>query len=62
MKKQDPFTHTNFDIKLLKGFDNIFRLRIGRLRVIFEIRKTELLIYVIAIGNRGDIYKKITER
>ncbi len=56
--KQNPFNHTNFDIKPLKGFDNIFRLRIGKFRIIFEIKKTELLIYVIAIGSRGDIYKK----
>ena len=57
--KQNPFDQSKLDIKPLKGFDNMFRLRIGKFRVLFEIRKTELLIYVIAIGSRGEIYKKL---
>jgi mRNA interferase RelE/StbE len=34
-----------------------WRLRVGGWRVICEIVKKELIIYVLKIGSRGDIYK-----
>ena len=48
------------DIKILQGYnDNRKRLRVGGWRVIFRYDsdgKVEVL-YIIDIGNRGDIYK-----
>lgn len=38
----------------LKGFQNIFRVRVGDLRVVF--RRTPGEIYIILIGHRKDIY------
>ena len=35
-----------------------FRLRIGSNRVIFEVYKDKIVILVLNIGSRGDIYKK----
>jgi len=56
--KRDPFANLkNFDIKPLKGFENFYRLRIGKFRIIFKIDKSELLILVISAASRGDIYK-----
>ncbi len=34
-----------------------FRLRIGDYRVIYEINDDELVLIVIKIGARGDVYK-----
>ena len=48
---------SKFDIKELKGFNNIFRLRVSKYRIIFEVNGNELLIEVIKAGSRGDIYK-----
>jgi mRNA interferase RelE/StbE len=45
------------DIKKLKGMDEIYRLRVGDLRILFEKNDKELIIIVIDIGNRGQIYK-----
>ena len=45
------------DIKNLKGLDNCFRLRVGSYRVIYLLDNSILVINVIEIGNRGDIYK-----
>jgi len=45
------------DIKKLKGLDEIYRLRVGDFRVIFEKNDNELIVVVIDIGNRGQIYK-----
>ena len=45
------------DIKKLKGMDEVYRLRVGDLRVLFEKNDKELIIFVIDVGNRGQIYK-----
>lgn len=42
--------------KKLKGRDG-YRIRIGHYRVIYEIFDTELLVDVIAVGHRKDIYE-----
>ncbi|BCD62059.1 mRNA interferase RelE/StbE [Nitratiruptor sp. YY08-26] len=46
-----------FDIRELKSFQNVYRLRIGKYRIIFRVLKEELIIEVIKAGSRGDIYK-----
>lgn len=46
-----------YDVKNLKGIKNIKRLRIGSYRALFKIVNDELIILVINIGSRGDIYK-----
>lgn len=46
------------DIKKLKGYDNLLRLRVGNYRIIYSINDGKCIIYVIDIGNRGDIYNR----
>ena len=41
--------------KKLKG-RNGYRIRVGNYRVIYEIFDTELIVDVIAVGHRKDIY------
>lgn len=41
--------------KKLKGRDG-YRIRIGNYRIIYDIFDTELIIDVIALGHRKDIY------
>ncbi|OAA92739.1 MULTISPECIES: type II toxin-antitoxin system RelE family toxin [Clostridium] len=45
------------DVKKLKGMDEIYRLRVGDFRVLFEKNDKELMIIIVEIGNRGQIYK-----
>ena len=45
-------------VKKLVG-DPGYRLRVGEYRVIIEIEKDELIILVIKIGHRKNIYKKL---
>ncbi len=47
------------DVKALIGKQNAFRLRVGDYRIIYEINNTILLITVINVGNRGQIYNRI---
>lgn len=46
-------------IKKLKGYDEVYRYRVGQLRVFFEIKENVLLVLVIGIWSRGDAYKKM---
>ena len=42
----------------MKSKDELYRLRIGRIRFIYEVDKEKVIILVFAGGKRGDIYKK----
>ena len=44
------------DIKKMQG-QEIFRLRIGKIRALFEEKNSEVIILVINIDSRGEIYK-----
>ena len=46
------------DIKTMVGRIDEKRLRVGKYRIIFTVDDGVLLVYVIDIGPRGDIYKK----
>ena len=45
------------DIKALQGYENYYRLRVGDYRIIYTVDNNVLLVRVIEVGNRGDIYK-----
>lgn len=47
----------HLDIKKLTGRDG-FRLRIGKYRAIFEWLSGDLVVHVLNVGPRGEIYKK----
>ena len=38
--------------------DYIYRLRIGSNRALFEVHQDKIIVLVLDIGSRGDIYKK----
>ena len=41
----------------LKGIDRTYRLRVGNFRIIYEIRDAELLVLVLKVGRRRDVYR-----
>lgn len=49
--------HPHGSIKL-KGSDNLYRLRVGNFRIIYEPNEKEVKIFVLDIGDRKNIYKK----
>ena len=46
------------NIKSLKGYKGLFRLRVGNYRIIYSVDHGKLVVYVLDAGNRGDIYKR----
>jgi len=57
--KLDPFKNNNLDIKKLKGVDSLYRLRIGKIRLVYQVLETELVLLIITAGSRGNIYKNL---
>lgn len=47
----------NGDIKPMSGHENLYRLRVGTFRVLYTIIGDLLIVRVLNIGNRGDVYK-----
>ncbi len=45
------------DIKRLKGY-NLYRMRVGNVRVIYSIQEEIKIITIENIDNRGDVYKR----
>ena len=44
--------------KKLKGSDKDYRVRIGNYRILYSIYDNLLIVEVIKIGHRKDVYKK----
>ncbi len=51
----NPYTEL-LNIKKLRGFDGLFRLRIQDYRMIYSIENDILKIVVVKIGHRRDVY------
>ncbi len=41
----------------LKGEENLFRIRVGPYRIIYTIFDDKLIVLVLEIGDRKDVYK-----
>ena len=52
----DPYAKNN-NVKKLRGREG-YRLRVGNVRVIYDIADDVLMIYVLLAGFRKDIYKE----
>lgn len=69
LQKQDKPTKTRLikaiselpngsDIKRLQGYNNLYRLRVGNMRVLYSIKESLKIISIENIDNRGDVYKR----
>ncbi len=50
----DPWPYGS---KKLSGMESTFRIRVGDYRVIYEIQKNDVIVTVLKIGNRKDVYR-----
>jgi len=55
---QNP-TQIPQNTKILKGYKQVFRTRIGKLRLIYYIDHKNKLVRVLGIDTRGNVYKII---
>ena len=54
--EQEPRPH---GIEKLAGEGNLYRIRTGDWRIIYQIIDRELLVLVLKIGNRRDVYREL---
>ena len=54
---ETPYDRSDLDIKRLRGEKFKWRLHVGDWRIIYSLNEGFLIIEVIKIGNRGDVYK-----
>ena len=47
-----------FGLPLRRNLSGLFKLRVGSYRIIYQIKKSEVLVLVIAIGHRKNIYQE----
>ena len=43
----------------LSGFEDYRRIRVGSFRVVYQVRDNELIIFIIRIADRKDVYKSL---
>jgi mRNA interferase RelE/StbE len=46
----------------LKGRKGAYRLRIGDYRLLYEIHATEIIVYVIGVAHRREVYVRLLRR
>jgi len=47
------------DSKKLQGEDHLYRIRIGDYRVLYMVQDERLIVLVVDVGHRRDIYRTI---
>ncbi|MFC9247278.1 type II toxin-antitoxin system RelE/ParE family toxin [Streptomyces sp. NPDC057136] len=48
---------TAFDTKALQGHPGRWRLRVGDYRAAYTIEDGQLILWVLTVGNRSDVYR-----
>ncbi len=41
------------------GADDIYRVRVGDYRLLYQVHDDVLLVLVVSVRKRGDVYKKL---
>jgi len=55
----DP-RHPDANVKKLAGYEDRYRLRVGDYRVIYDVTDKQLVILVVGVGHRREIYRAIS--
>jgi len=54
--KADPIPYKKYDVKKLIGYENVFRIRMGKLRILYQIDWESRTIIVREIKPRGRVF------
>ncbi|WP_431780732.1 type II toxin-antitoxin system RelE family toxin [Streptomyces chumphonensis] len=54
----DPYRE-DADVKKLAGPSGLYRLRVGNHRVAYQINDGELIVLVVKVGDRRDVYRNL---
>ncbi len=43
----------------LKGMEDLYRVRAGEYRIVYRIEDRILLVLIVSVGHRGDVYDRL---
>jgi mRNA interferase RelE/StbE len=46
-------------VKRLAGQEGLLRIRVGDWRILYEVREREVVVLVVRIGPRGEVYERL---
>ncbi|MFT4570041.1 MAG: mRNA interferase RelE/StbE [Hyphomicrobiaceae bacterium] len=46
----------------LKGRRGSYRIRVGNYRIVYEVHATEIIVYVIGVAHRKEVYTRLLRR
>lgn len=58
-KAMDAGCTASFDTNALQGHSARWRLRVGDYRVVYTVEDGQLIVWVLAVGNRRDVYRQV---
>jgi len=44
-------------IRKLSGEDNLYRIRVGDYRIVYQIRDDVLIVIIVRVGHRREVYR-----
>lgn len=56
---ENPFLPT---ASKLQGRQQCYRIRVGDYRIVYEVHATEVVVYVIGVAHRKEVYRVILRR
>ena len=45
-------------VRKLRGYDDVFRIRVGRYRVLYSVSDATVIVVVLKVGQRRDVYQR----
>ncbi len=46
----------------LKGRKSAYRIRVSDYRLLYEVHATEVVVYIIGVGHRKEVYRRLIRR
>jgi len=54
---QNPYSEL-LKVKKMKGAADLYRIRLGDYRILYELQDGRLVVIIIKIGHRSDVYRR----
>ena len=52
---EDPFPQ---GARKLAGYDDVYRVRVGRYRILYSVWQRRMVIIILKVGQRKDVYRR----
>ena len=56
--KKNPIPYRHYDVVMLKGYRHVYRVRIGKLRVIYKVNWPDKIVTILVVETRARANKE----